>query len=172
MDLGGVILGQKKSDGLYEDEPAESAPPPGGGEDRHAFQRPAAYLLVDDFGLLIGVEFHLCISPVPIYPCLVDFPDHGIPVVASGCHGRRGPRGGTAQSNPSERLREPTSNQQKYHRRLETMDKKQKRADFLAISHGPVKRPSALVFPAITSSSESIRYPTDTPFSVPLRTFW
>ena len=31
--------------------------------------------------MLIGVEFHLCISPVPIYPCLVDFPDHGIPVV-------------------------------------------------------------------------------------------
>ena len=32
VDLGGVILGQKKSDGLYEDEPAESAPPPGGGQ--------------------------------------------------------------------------------------------------------------------------------------------
>ena len=27
MDLGGVILGQKKSDGLYE---MEDAPPPGG----------------------------------------------------------------------------------------------------------------------------------------------
>ena len=30
IDLGGVILGQKKTDGLYDDEGGESAPTPGG----------------------------------------------------------------------------------------------------------------------------------------------
>ena len=45
-------------------------------------------------------------------------------------------------------------------------------SQLVAISHGPWCLPSLLVSPSFTISHVLTRYPTDTPFRVPLLTFW
>lgn len=53
----------------------------------------------------------------------------------------------------------------------ETMDIS-KGSHEIATSHGPVNFPLELISPEVTRSHVFTRYPTDTPFRVPLLTFW